>query len=309
MAELLYILQYISLPIILLIAAGFVFQKIFKTEVRTFSKLLIYLFIPIVIFTKIYRMEISWDFILIVMPYVALLEVCMYLISLVISGIFHYKKSMRNSLANAFIMFNTGNYGIPLIALAFPGSALAMASQLFIIVTQNLTINTVGVFLLSSGNSSRSRALKNIIKMPSLYAILLLLVVKVCGITLPNVITIPMGYISDAFVALALLTLGIQLAEVKFGTRLKEVLTATVFKMLLPPLIAFGLIHLLGIEGLLAQALIVGIATPTAVNTAVYAREFNNEPDFAAQVVLATTVFATFTLPLVIYFARGYFVA
>ena len=89
--------------------------------------------------------------------------------------------------------------------------------------------------------------------------------------------------------------------------RIKDVLIASVIKVAVAPAMGFALVLLFGIKGLLAQAMIIGISTPTAVNSAIIAREFDNEPDFAAQVVLSTTIFCTFTLPLVIYFVRVYF--
>jgi predicted permease len=64
---------------------------------------------------------------------------------------------------------------------------------------------------------------------------------------------------------------------------------------------------MLGIKGVLGAALIIGISTPSAVNSAVIAQEFNNEPEFAAQVVFMTTVFCTVTLPPIIAFVTSYF--
>ena len=52
MRELLYILEEISLPILLPIATGFGFQKIFKLKASSFSRLMIYLMAPVMLFTK-----------------------------------------------------------------------------------------------------------------------------------------------------------------------------------------------------------------------------------------------------------------
>ena len=105
---------------------------------------------------------------------------------------------------------------------------------------------------------------------------------------------------------MALITLGIQLAQIEFKFKLRLILTASAVRLLLAPVIGFGLVLLLGIEGVLAQALIVGIATPTAVNATLLADEFGNEREYTAHMVVATTIFCTFTLPLIIYFAKNY---
>ena len=146
MTELLYILENISLPIILLIALGFGFQKLFKIDGKSFAKLLLYLIIPVVIFTKLYKADITWSFFMQVIPYVLILMVCLYCIGLIISFAFQYKKGMRNALLNSLILFNSGNYGIPLIELAFQSNPIATASQLFIVLIQSIAVNTLGVF-------------------------------------------------------------------------------------------------------------------------------------------------------------------
>ena len=307
MSELLYILLEISLPILLLIAIGFAFQKIFKTNTRTYSKLLIYLLIPVVIFTKLYNMDIAWDFFLQVLPFIVILEVAMFILARAVAAAFRYKKSLRNAFTNSIVLFNTGNYGIPLIELVFQGNPIATASQLFIVIIQNITTSTFGVFQASAGQADHREALKSMAKMPSIYVLAIVAVVKLTGLTIPETINIPLNYISDAFIGFALITLGVQLAEVRIGHKLKEVLTASIVKVIAAPALGFALVLLLGIKGILAQALIIGISTPTAVNTAIIAREFGNETDFAAQTVFATTVFCTFTLPLIIYFTGQYF--
>jgi predicted permease len=307
MSDLLYILEEISLPIILLIASGYVFQKIFHVDVRTFAKLTIYFMIPVVIFYKLYSTDISGEFFTQAVPFILLLEVAMYVFGILISALLRFNKSMSKAFTNSLVLINTGNYGIPLIDLVFRSNPLAATSQIFIIAIQNITSCTVGVFLASSDSVSKKRALINIIKMPALYTLLLVVIVKLCNITVPEVITKPLGYISDAFVAFALIGLGVQLAEVKFGRKMGKVMLVSTIKVIIAPLTGFALALLLNIQGILGAALIIGLSTPSAVNSATFALEFGNEPEFAAQVVFMTTVLCTFSLPLVIYFVRGYF--
>ncbi len=307
MTQMLFIMEEISLPIIILIAAGFVFQKIFNVDIRTFSKLSIYLLVPVLVFTKLYGIDMSGEFFAQVVPFMLLLEVLMYLVAIIFSAIFRFNRSIRKAFINSLVLINTGNYGIPLIDLVFRGNPLADSSQIFIVAIQNVTTSTFGVFQASSGSSSRKRALINMVKMPTLYAILLVVLFKALNITLPVTIMIPLNYMSDGFIMFALIALGAQLASVKLGYKIWQVLGVSVLKVVVAPLAAFGLTALLNIQGVLGAALIIGVSTPTAVNTAILAYEFDNEPEFAAQVVFMTSVLCTFTLPLVIWFVRGYF--
>ncbi|MFZ5974969.1 MAG: AEC family transporter [Bacillota bacterium] len=304
MKEFLYILLNIQLPIMILIAIGFVFQKTMKIDSRTFSKLVIYVLVPVLILIKIYNMDLTWDFFLIVVPFILLMEIGMFLLSMLFSIIFKYERSKKKAFSNALILFNTGNYGIPLIDLVFKSNPVAMASQMLIIVIQNITANTFSVFQASSGNASRREALKNTMKMPALYVIALVALIKLLQIRIPEPVMIPLNYIADAFIGLALISLGIQLAEVKAGFRFKDVILASMIKVISAPLLAYALVLLLGVKGLLAQALVIGISTPTAVNTAIIAKEFDNEPDYTTGIVFLTTIFCMFTLPVVIYLAN-----
>lgn len=307
MEHLLYILLNISLPIIILISIGFGFQKVFKTDAKTLPKLMLYLLVPVAIFVQMYKADITPAFFGQVALFTFMMIAAMLLISLVLSRLMHFSRSRRNAQHNAMTLFNTGNYGIPLIALVFSGNPLTTASQLFIVIIQNITGNTLGVYMASSGKGTSRRALLSILKMPSLYAIALAVLFKVFPVTVPPTIMIPLGYLEKSFVAVALLTLGVQLATVKFSGSMRDVLISSFVKIITAPLLGFAFVLALGIEGMLAQALIIGISTPTAVFSAIIAREFDNEVDYASQMVLSTTLLCTLTLPLVIWVVQSYF--
>ncbi len=297
-----HILLNISLPIIILIGLGFGLQKIFNLDVRTLVKLNIYLTVPAMVFVKLYTSDLSSAMVLQILPFYIILIVALFLISQLLSVFLSYDRRERKAMGNIFILNNTGNYGIPLIDLTFSGDPIAVSSNIIIIIMQNIISSTFCVYQASAGKSSTKQALLNVIKIPSIYAIALAVLFKSFNVTVPSTIAIPLDYITNMFVAFALVTLGAKLAEVKAFRNIKKVVLITAVKMLLAPVLAFGIVKLLGIEGVLAQALIIGISTPVAVNAAIIAKEFDNKPDFTAQIVFATTIFCTFTLPFVIFF-------
>jgi hypothetical protein len=307
MKELLYILLHISLPIMILIAAGYGFQKIFKTDVRTYVKLQIYLLVPGMVFIRMLEGDFTAGLLMTVTAYSALLMAGLYIVSRVYSALMRFQKPVRNATTNLLMLINTGNYGFPLIDLAFQGSPLAASSQLLIVLSQNIISSTVGIYQASAGRASRRAALLSIAKMPVLYAIVLASVLRLTSLQLPETIMIPLKYIDHSFVGVALISLGVQLAEVRLRQGLKRVLATSLVKIVSAPLLGFAFVLLLGVKGLLAQALIVGISTPTALNAAILAREFDNEPGYTAQVIVVTTVLCTLTLPGVIWLTAQYF--
>jgi malate permease and related proteins len=302
----LYILTNIILPIFLLVAIGFVAQKKLKMDTRTISRLNIYIFIPAVLFMKIYEAKVSLSFVGTVVVYILAIQIFMMLLGEVLSRIYKYPRSTKKAFSNTLLFFNSGNFGLPLIDLVFKGSVLATASQIFIMLTQNITTSTFGVFQASSGKSSYKKALMNILVMPSIYVLAAVVLVKTSGFIIPEPVLSPLRYLSTGFIGFALLTLGVQLAEVTAKINIKAVLLSSSIRLLVSPALGFLLILLLGVHGELAKAMIIGVATPTAVNTAILAREFDNEPEYAAQNVLVSTLLSPITLSILIFILNRY---
>jgi len=307
MRELINTLGNISLPIMILIAVGYGFQKIFKTDTRTFIKLQMYLLVPVMVFIRMLDAQFTSDLVLTVAAFSAMLMVALYLVSRIYSAIMRFPRSTRNATTNLLMLINTGNYGFPLIDLEFPGNTVATASQLLIVLSQNLISSTVSIYQASAGHASRKQALLSIVKMPVLYAMVLAVIVRIFAVPLPTMIRVPLDYVNQAFVGIALIALGVQLANVKLTQGIGRVIITSAVKILLTPAIAFGIVLILGLDGLLAQALIIGISTPTALTAAMIAYEFDNEPAYTSQVVVVTTVLCTFSLPAVIYFVQHFF--
>ena len=235
-----YILINILLPIFILIAVGFVAQKILKFDIRTLTRLNIYIFVPSVLFLKIYETNVPFEFFFQVLVYILMIQIIMMLIGIGISKLFSYKKSVRSALCNSLLFFNSGNYGLPLVDLVFNGDPVAVASQVFIMLIQNITTNTWGVFQASSGNSSAKKALRNVLKMPSIYVISAVILVKIFRITVPQLLLIPIEYTSRGFIAIALITLGAQLADIKIEIKIRDILTPVFIRLVISPILGFS---------------------------------------------------------------------
>lgn len=306
MSTFLYILTNIILPIALLVALGYLLQKKLKMDTRTFSRLNIYIFIPAVLFMKIYDAEVSMSFVGTVVTFVLVTQAIMILMAAIISRILKYPHGIRKAFSNSLVFYNNGNYGLPLTDLVFNGSALAMSAQVFVMVIQNITSSTLGVYQASSGKSTSGQALKKVLGMPAIYMIAIVIIVKATGYSLPEPALTPIRYLSDGFIGFALVTLGVQLAEVTAKFDIKSVLLTSFIRLILSPALGLLMVLILGVEGELAKALIIGISTPTAVNTAILAREFDNEPEYAAQNVFVSTLLSPITLSILIYLLNAY---
>ncbi|SDI41703.1 AEC family transporter [Propionivibrio dicarboxylicus] len=296
-----FIFLKIMVPLFVLIGIGFVAQKAMKMDARTFARMTVYVLVPAVMFIKMYSAKVDLHFFATIILFVTVIQILMFIIGEISARMLGYSRSKRKAFSNALTFFNSGNYGLPLADLIFKSSPIAASVQVFIMMLQNTTGNTVGVLQASSANSSYRKALRHVFTMPSFYVLLLIIPINYFGISIPEPVLVPLKYLADGFIALALITLGVQLADIKCSYKINDVLLPCFIRLVVSPILGFLLTLLLGIKGELAQALIIGVSTPSAINTAILAREFNNEPDYAAKIVFYSTLLSGLSMSFVIY--------
>ncbi|MRH41684.1 AEC family transporter [Aquibacillus halophilus] len=304
MSEFLIILKDIILPVFILMGIGFLLHKKFRLDISTLAKLNIYFLIPGFIFVKLYSTEITLNLFSNIFLFFCFYVLVLYLISIVISKFMGLDKGEKTAFSNSVMFYNSGNYGVPVNDLVFRSDPFAMSIQVIVLALQNIFLFSYGIFSLQSVSQGKLRAALGYFKMPVLYAMLAGVFLNIFDVEIPSYIWVPSNYIANAMVSIALITLGAQVAELKFKSGLLRVYCSLTIRLLVGPIIALIIIFLFKIDGIFAQALFISSAMPTSVNSAVIAQEYNNEPNFAAQVVLLSTIASAFTVSMVIYLAR-----
>ena len=282
----------VCLPILILIGLGWGLDRLFDFDLKTLVKLNLYLFVPAFILVRLSTSDLAGVIGLKVVAFTLSVILSMGAISWIVCAARRIPPGERYAMKLSTMIYNCGNWGIPLMTLAF--SELGAVVQVFVLATMNLTGFSLGIFLANAGSSERKGWLIPILKQPSPYAILIALILRAIDNPLENVIFLwtPLSYLADGLVAFALLTLGVQLAKTKPPAP-RGTLGITLFIRLIGgPLVATGLTWLFGFQGEIAAILIVGAAAPTAVNTALLAHEFKADHRFAAAAVLYSTLFA-----------------
>ena len=303
MLELLTIFKDIISPIFIVMLIGFILQKKFAMDISTLSKLNIYFVVPAFIFVKLYSTQFSASLFGHVLLFFILLVLILYVFSALFAKILGLNRGKKTTFSNSIIFFNSGNYGVPVNELVFKGDPFAMSIQVIVLTLQNILTFSYGIFALQSVNTSKWKAMIGYFKMPVLYAMMAGLICNALNIPIPSVILVPANMIADAMIGLALLTLGAQVARIQFKAALSAVYSSLTVRLIISPIIALLIIWLFRVDGVTAQALLIASAMPTSVNSAVIAEEYKNYPEFAAQVVLFSTIISAFTVSLVIYLA------
>lgn len=283
---------------------GFWLQKKFQLNVQTLARLNIYFLVPAFIFVKLYSTKISVQLFGNIFLFFVLYVILLFIISHFVGKMLKLGKGEKTTFSNSVVFFNSGNYGVPVNDLVFKSDPFAMSIQVIMLTLQNIFLFSYGIFSLQSVKIGKLQAILGYFKMPVLYAMLAGITLNYFNVSVPSFIWVPANYIADAMIALALFTLGAQVAQIKFTSALSTLYYSLALRLAIGPMIALGIIYIFKVDGLTAQALLIGSAMPTSVNSAVIAQEYDNHPDLAAQIVLFSTLVSAVTVSLVIFMAR-----
>lgn len=295
----------ILLPIFFVFSIGFIFQKKFQVNTGTFSKLALYILVPFLIFRTFYQESINLSYLYII---IYMLGLCVAIIVIITtySKMNNYNEKERCSLILSCAFTNNGNYGTPLVLFLFGTGG--METAIVLMVLQQLLMSTLGIYYAAKGsetNKGVKAALKSVKRMPMVYA-------AIIGIVF-NRFNIPVGtieeginLIADAAIPFIMLTLGMQLANIKvYALEYKKISIALVVKLAVAPLLAAAIVWWMPVTPLIKQIMIIMAATPTAANTTMYAIQYDTEPQTVTSATLATTVCSLVTMPIVIYFVAN----
>ena len=212
---------------------------------------------------------------------------------------------------------NVGNMGIALALFVFanvpyvidgatPYANLGLVSVVSIMIIQTITSNTYGFYQAGAGRLSTRDALNVVFHMPMVYAIPLALLCQLLPFDLHGLFFFaPLNIFANAFVGVAMIALGVQINRTPLNFFKVDIMLATALRLIVSPLLA-AIITILFIifygpmHPIAAQTIIITYSVPTAINMALIAIEMKNNPEYATQIVMGTTILSAITMPLFI---------
>lgn len=309
MEYLLIVFVNVITPMLILLAIGVVLQIKFTFNIKALGNILTYCLIPAAVFMNLYHTVIDVEVLLEVLMFVVLFTTVLMSIGHVFSKMLRLNRQQTAVMKNSIVLINSGNYGLPVSQLVFHANPLGVSIQIVLIVYQNLLTYSYGLYNLVSSTRSGKEIFKEFIKMPIIHALWIGAVLNLAAIRLPHFIELPISYLSDAFIAIALITLGAQLAQIRVKTLWNRLIFLSAFgRLLLSPTVALLLIFALKIDGITAQSLWIASSFPTSRNSSTLALEYDVESELAAQIVLFNTIASSFTVGFIIYLSSILFV-
>jgi predicted permease len=300
LTEIISILLQTILPVLLIAGAGYLLQRRLHVDVRTASRLALYVFSPCLAFTSLARSEMAAANLWRMAGISTLMIFAMVAVGTLLAVLLRAGKAEQTALQLTLAFGNSGNFGLSVCFFAFGQAGMDLAIIYF--MASLLLSNSLGVFLASRGGAGGTwrAALRNTLTMPALYAALLGVLVNYTGWTVPTPVMRATELAAQAAVPTMLLVLGMQLTRVRLGHDSKLIGVATPARLILAPAIAVPLAAVLSMSGLPWQVALVESAMPTAVTTIILSEEFGASTQIASGMVLVTTLASIVTLTLLL---------
>lgn len=288
------------LPLYVIILMGFLAGKLFNPHRDTIGKILFYLITPLVIMGGVVNTKLSVS--------VLILPILTFSIGSLLC-LFFYALSKRvwtDSTANLAAISagsgNTGYFGLPLALLLLNEQGEGVYIMCLLGVT--LYESTVGFYILAKGAHTRFEAFMKLLKLPSLYAFFLGLLINAIGFPIPQAFQDLVGYMKGTFTVLGMMFLGLAMAGIHYlKLDYKFIGMTFLAKFVAWPMVILAIIFadiywLHVFDTTIHGALFLLSIVPLAANTVVLASILKNNPEKSASAVFLSTLFAIIYNPL-----------
>lgn len=291
-------------PIFLIVGLGWLLDRKFHLHLESLVKLNIYLLVPAFIFTHVLDTELAGREAFRIVAFTLSTIVMMFLGSWIAARFFKMQSRQMQSLSLATMFYNCGNYGLPLVTLAFGHKAAAV--QIYVLATMNVATYTIGLYLAQShGESAGSHrtALNKVLRQPTIYALFAGVLCRTFALPVRDIIWLwqPLDLLQSGLIGFALVTLGVQMSQTQPAPFRAPLWSAVILRLVIAPILAMPLAFAFGFSRETSGSLILAAAAPTAVNTALLAHEFGGDISFSTSAVYYSTLFSMFTTTLVLY--------
>lgn len=289
----------------LLVAIGFLIRKkgIVGTEGRkNMIDLCLFVTLPFNVLNSFLR-EWDWD-LLISCSVILLLSIGYNAVSVLFSILLYRRNSLEKQkpLKYGTIVSNGGFLGNPIIEGIYGSSGLLYASLFMLPVRVVMWSYGVTVFLRgeeSAAENKKSGLLKKIITHPCIVAIYVGAIIMIGGIGLPTFLKNTIAGLSNCNMPLSMMLVGMLLAEIDpKGLIDKTMWFYTFVRLILMPLVIYGLTAFLPIDVQLRGITVIMAGMPAPITTALLSAKYGGDEEYATGMIFVTTLLSLITLPI-----------
>jgi len=199
-----------------------------------------------------------------------------------------------HSYLPAVVFSNSGNMGLPLALFAFGESGLALAVVYFAFSS---TLQFTAGMSIAAGTTS----VKQLARMPVLYAVAASFVLIVTGVSVPPFVANTLQILGGLTIPLMLLALGVSLASLRIRS-LPRNLFLSLVRMIGGFAMSFLIAWALDLPPMARGVLLIQASMPVAVFNYLFAQYYQRRPEDVAAMVIISTLLSFGTLPFLIYY-------
>ncbi|MDO4173858.1 MAG: AEC family transporter [Eubacteriales bacterium] len=231
------------------------------------------------------------------------LSAILLLISIVIATLAFRKDTPDYADKRMCVIFsNNGFMALPLLQAVCGEDGVFIGS--INIVATNILIWTYGVWLLTraSGRSTSGVNWKKIFLNPGTIGLFIGLLIFMTSFHLPTILDDAISFLSDLNTPLAMIVLGVYLAQSNLLDVIKDrsVYVVSLFRLVVIPLIAIAMVYFLPFDHSVSNALVISIATPCAVASSMFAQMFGTNYHYSSRIIAFSTLLSAISMPVVL---------
>lgn len=291
-------LYFTLLPYLCFIPVGYILSKNKIIPKAYINKPLLFLFLPILVIDKVLEANVS---------NIAILAVISFSLSFLMLGpaVFVHRKLEShlniNILKSSYAYFNVAFFGIPVVTALFGEEGITVLICIYI--GSALYGNILGYIQVAKSRFTTREAVREVFKVPFIYAISLAVILKVFQVGPPEILGSITSVLSVVVSVAGMTIIGMSLTTIKFrSVSWKYYARILGVRVLAAILIVSGLLCLeyILIDGLNSeerQVMALISLFPIAVNLAVFASFLRSWEEEAALLILFSTVMSLVLVP------------
>lgn len=298
------------LPVVFLISMGFVAGRaklVRQDAVRDLTNLVFLVLAQALLFRTMSSVHLETLDLRPVFQYFVVAS-ALFFIMLMMYG----RDSRASVLALASIFSNTLMIGVPLVGLAYgePGQVLLftlISLHALVLLTMATVVLELQMAYEHAAEHGETRhmlktvgmAMKNAVLHPVPLPILIGLIYAQTGWGLHPIVDKPLQLLGASFGPVALVLVGITLAQTPVGENFKGAMKISVVKTFVHPVLMAAAGYAMGMRGLHLTVMVVAAALPIGANVFLFSQRYQKEEDVVTAAVAVSTALALVSVTLV----------
>ena len=295
------------LPLLLLMSCGFICRQVKLLNdslVKGINQLIFKLFLPVNLFNSVLSTPYDTPVSGTVFWYIPAGLLLLFGLYFLIVPRLEKDRKKVGVMIQGMARSNYAFFGIPLVAMLFPGQDTSLAALLVVVSVP--VYNVMSVIALSvycGGEVNIKKIILNILKNPLIISSVLGYICWMLRLqpASDSFIKVTLSDLSKIATPLALFTLG---GAIKFSSakqHIRQLIIAVSGKLLISPLIFLTIGALIGIRDIPLACVLIAFGAPVAVSSYPMAQQMGGDGELAAEQVALSSAFSILTTFLLIF--------